>query len=37
MAKRRRFTPEFKTELVFEVLSGDSSQAVLPPEIRTTL
>ena len=27
MAKRRRFTPEFKTEVVFEVLSGDSSQA----------
>ena len=27
MAKRRRFTPEFKAELVFEVLSGGSSQA----------
>ena len=27
MAKRRRFTPEFKAEVVFEVLSGDSSQA----------
>ena len=27
MAKRRRFTPEFKAELVFEVLSGVSSQA----------
>ena len=27
MAKRRRFTPEFKAELVFEVLSGSSSQA----------
>ena len=27
MAKRRRFTPEFKAELVLEVLSGDSSQA----------
>ena len=27
MAKRRRFTREFKAELVFEVLSGDSSQA----------
>ena len=27
MAKRRRFTPEFKAELVFEVLSGESSQA----------
>ena len=25
MAKRRRFTPEFKAELVFEVLSGGSS------------
>ena len=25
--KRRRFTPEFKAELVFEVLSGESSQA----------
>ena len=27
MAKRRKFTPEFKAELVFEVLSGHSSQA----------
>ena len=27
MAKRRKFTPEFKAELVFEVLSGGSSQA----------
>ena len=27
MAKRRRFTPEFKAELVLEVLSGGSSQA----------
>ena len=27
MAKRRRFTPEFKAELVFEVPSGVSSQA----------
>ena len=27
MAKRRRFTSEFKTELVLEVLSGASSQA----------
>ena len=27
MAKRRRFTPEFKAELVFEVISGISSQA----------
>ena len=24
MAKRRRFTPEFKAELVLEVLSGSS-------------
>ena len=29
MAKRRRFTPEFKAELVFEVLSGATSQAEL--------
>ena len=27
MAKRRKFTPEFKAEVVFEVLSGGSSQA----------
>ena len=27
MAKRRRFTREFKAEVVFEVLSGESSQA----------
>ena len=27
MAKRRRFTAEFKAELVLEVLSGGSSQA----------
>ena len=27
MAKRRNFTPEFKAELVLEVLSGGSSQA----------
>ena len=27
MAKRRTFTPEFKAELVFEVISGASSQA----------
>ena len=27
MAKRRKFTPEFKAELVFEVISGVSSQA----------
>ena len=27
MAKRRRFTPEFKAELVLEVLSGATSQA----------
>ena len=29
MAKRRKFTPEFKSELVLEVLSGVSSQAEL--------
>ena len=27
MSKRRTFTPEFKAELVFEVLSGTTSQA----------
>ena len=27
MAKRRKFTPEFKAELVLEVLSGATSQA----------
>jgi len=27
MAKRRKFTPEFKAELVFEVIRGESSQA----------
>ena len=27
MAKRRNFTPEFKAELVLEVLSGATSQA----------
>ena len=27
MAKRRKFTPEFKAELAFEVISGGSSQA----------
>lgn len=27
MAKRRRFTTEFKAEVVFEALSGHSSQA----------
>ena len=27
MSKRRTFTPEFKAEVVFEVLSGGSSQA----------
>ncbi len=27
MAKRRRFTPEFKAEVVLEVLSGATSQA----------
>ena len=29
MAKRRKFTPEFKTEVVLEALSGESSQAEL--------
>ena len=29
MAKRRRFAPEFKAELVIEALSGESSQAEL--------
>ena len=29
MAKRRRFTPEFKAEVVLEALSGESSQAEL--------
>ena len=29
MAKRRNFTPEFKAELVLEVLSGATSQAEL--------
>ena len=29
MAKRRRFTPEFKAELVLEVPSGGSCQAEL--------
>ena len=27
--KRRNFTPEFKTEVVLEALSGESSQAEL--------
>ena len=27
MAKRRKFTPEFKAEVVLEVLSGGTSQA----------
>ena len=27
MAKRRKFTPEFKAELVLEVLSGATTQA----------
>ena len=27
MAKRRRFTPQFKAEVVIEALSGQSSQA----------
>ena len=29
MAKRRRFTAEFKAEVVLEALSGESSQAEL--------
>ena len=29
MAKRRNFTPEFKAEVVLEVLRGESSQAEL--------
>ena len=29
MAKRKRFTPEFKAEVVIETLSGESSQAEL--------
>ena len=29
MAKRRKFTPEFKAEVVLEALSGQSSQAEL--------
>ena len=29
MAKRRRFTPEFKAEVVLEALSGETSQAEL--------
>ena len=29
MAKRRKFTPEFKAEVVLEVLSGATSQAEL--------
>ena len=29
MAKRRRFTPEFKATVVLEALSGESSQAAL--------
>ena len=29
MAKRRRFTPKFKAEVVIEALSGQSSQAEL--------
>ena len=29
MAKRRRFTPAFKAEVVIEALSGQSSQAEL--------
>ena len=29
MAKRRRFPPQFKAEIVIEVLTGQSSQAEL--------
>ena len=29
MAKRRKFTPEFKAEVVLEALCGESSQAEL--------
>ena len=29
MAKRRKFTPQFKAEIVIEVLTGESSQAEL--------
>ena len=29
MAKRRRFTPKFRAEVVLEALSGESSQAEL--------
>ena len=29
MAKRRRFTPQFKAEVVIEVLTSHSSQAEL--------
>ena len=29
MAKRRKFTPEFKSEIVLEALSGATSQAEL--------
>ena len=29
MAKRRRFTPEFKASVVLEALSGESSQAAV--------
>ena len=29
MAKRRRFTPQFKAEVVIEILTGQSSQAEL--------
>ena len=29
MAKRTRYTPEFKAEVVLEALSGESSQAEL--------
>ena len=29
MAQRRKFTPQFKTKIVLEMLSGDTSQAEL--------
>ena len=29
MAQRRRFTPQFKTKVVLEMLSGDAAQAEL--------
>ncbi len=33
MAKRRRFTSEFKAEVVLEALRGESSQSVSPRAI----